>query len=187
MSRFLLGIDAGSTMTKAAVFDRSGREIASSGHRVVIQRPQPGWCEVDPFAAWEAAMAAIRGALDRAGLTGDDIAAVGLSAAMVGIWLVDAEGNALRPGVNWEDSRTQAMLDEKLAADPAFYSAIFQSDGCVMQQGCTLPLFAWLRDHEPDIVERAAHVFSYKDFLRMKLTGRAGADRTEAAVAPGDA
>lgn len=187
MSRFLLGIDAGSTMTKAAVFDRSGREIASSGHRVAIQRPQPGWCEVDPFAAWEAAMAAIRGALDKAGLTGDDIAAVGLSAAMVGIWLVDTQGNALRPGVNWEDSRTQAMLDQKLAADPAFYSTIFQSDGCVMQQGCTLPLFAWLRDHEPDIVERAAHVFSYKDFLRMKLTGRAGADRTEAAVAPGDA
>ncbi|MDF0752796.1 FGGY family carbohydrate kinase, partial [Marinobacter sp. 71-i] len=71
MSRFLLGIDAGSTMTKAAVFDRGGREIASSSHRVVIQRPQSGWCEVDPVAAWEAAMAAIRGALDRAGLTGD--------------------------------------------------------------------------------------------------------------------
>lgn len=187
MSRFLLGIDAGSTMTKAAVFDRDGTEIASSGHRIAIQRPQPGWCEVDPAAAWGAAAAAIRGALDKAGITGDDIAAVGLSAAMVGIWLVDADGNALRPGVNWEDSRTQAMLDKRLAEDPGFYARIFRSNGCVMQQGCTLPLLAWLRDNEPDIVQRTAHVFSCKDFLRMKLTGLAAADRTEAAVAPGDA
>ncbi|MGO4835925.1 FGGY family carbohydrate kinase, partial [Rhizobiaceae sp. 2RAB30] len=140
MSRYLLGIDAGSTMTKAAVFDRDGTEIASSGHRIVIHRPQPGWCEIDPIAAWEAAAAAIRDALDKAGITGDDIAAVGLSAAMVGIWLVDADGNALRPGVNWEDSRTQAMLDRRLAEDPGFYARVFRSNGCVMQQGCTLPL-----------------------------------------------
>lgn len=187
MSRFLLGIDAGSTMTKAAVFDRDGSEVASSTHRVELQRPQPGWCEIDPSAAWDAAAIAIRGALERAGVTGDDIAAVGLSAAMVGIWLVDSRGNALRPGINWEDSRTQAMLDRRAAEDPDFYHRIFQSDGCVMQQGCTLPLLAWLREHEPEIVDKTAHVFSCKDFLRMKLTGIAAADRTEAAVAPGDA
>jgi sugar (pentulose or hexulose) kinase len=187
MSRFLLGIDAGSSMTKAAVFDRDGTEIASSAHRVALERPQPGWCEVDPAAAWDAAAAAIRTVLDRAGMTGDDIAAVGLSAAMVGAWLVDSDGNALRPGINWEDSRTQAMLNRRAAEDPGFYHRIFQSDGCVMQQGCTLPLVAWLREHEPDVVARTSHIFSFKDFLRMKLTGLAAADRTEAAVAPGDA
>lgn len=187
MGRLLLGIDAGSSMTKAAVFDRDGSEIASSTHRVVLRRPQAGWCEVDPAEAWQATATAIRAALDLAGVTGDDIAAVGLSAAMVGAWLVDADGNALRPGINWEDSRTQAMLDRRAAEDPGFYHRIFLADGCVMQQGCTLPVLAWLREHEPDVVGRAAHVFSYKDFLRMKLTGRAAADRTEAAVAPGDA
>lgn len=187
MSRFLLGIDAGSTMTKAAVFDRDGTEIASSTHRVVLRRPQAGWCETDPAAAWEAARAAIRGALAQARISGGDIAAVGLSAAMVGAWLVDERGEALRPGIIWEDSRAQEMLDRHVADDPDFYRRIFAEDGCVMQQGCTLPLVAWLRQHEPDIVECAAHIFSYKDFLRMKLTGHAAADRTEAAVAPGDA
>jgi sugar (pentulose or hexulose) kinase len=187
MSRFLLGIDAGSSMTKAAVFDRDGTEIASSAHRIVLERPQAGWCETDPAAAWNAARTAIRTTLDRAGMTGGDIAAVGISAAMVGAWLVDAQGNALRPGIIWEDSRTQEMLDGMAARDSGFYHRIFQSDGCVMQQGCTLPLIGWLRGHEPDIIDGAAHIFSYKDFLRMKLTGLAAADRTEAAVAPGDA
>jgi sugar (pentulose or hexulose) kinase len=187
MSRFLLGIDAGSSMTKAAVFGGDGTEIASSTHRVVLQRPQAGWCETDPVAAWEAARTAIKGALEQAGINGNDIAAIGISAAMVGAWLVDDRGEALRPGIIWEDSRAQEMLDRRAAEDPDFYHRIFQEDGCVMQQGCTLPLVAWLRQHEPEILDRAAHVFSYKDFLRMKLTGQAAADRTEAAVAPGDA
>ena len=187
MSRFLLGIDAGSSITKAAVFDRLGNEIARGFKRTELNRPRPGWCEADPDAAWNAAKTAIHMALREASLDGADIAAVGISAAMVGAWLVDEKGNALRPGINWEDSRAQEMLDRRVAADPAFYHRIFLSDGCVMQQGCTLPLMAWLKEHEGATLERAAHVFSYKDYLRMKLTGRAAADRTEAAVAPGDA
>ena len=182
MSRFLLGIDAGSSVTKAAVFDRYGNQLARGFQRTELKRPQPGWSEVDPGAAWEAAKVAVRMALTAGSLTGDDIAAVGISAAMVGAWLVDEHGNALRPGINWEDCRTQDMLDRRVSSDPTFYHRIFQSDGCVMQQGCTLPLIAWLREHEGGAVERAAHIFSYKDFLRMKLTGRAAADRTEAAV-----
>jgi sugar (pentulose or hexulose) kinase len=187
MSRFLLGIDAGSSVTKAAIFDPAGNEIARGFQRTELKRPRPGWCETDPDAAWEAAKTAIRMALDAASLDGGAIAAIGISAAMVGAWLVDERGNALRPGINWEDSRSQPMLDRRAAADPDFYHRIFLSDGCVMQQGCTLPLVAWLKEHENETLERAAHVFSYKDFLRMKLTGRAAADRTEAAVAPGSA
>ena len=187
MSDFFLGIDAGSSVTKAALFDRLGNEVARGFQRTELKRPQPGWCETDPGAAWDAAKTAIRIALREASLDGGDIAAIGISAAMVGAWLADAKGNALRPGINWEDSRAQAMLDRRAATDPDFYHRIFLSDGCVMQQGCTLPLMAWLKEHEGETLERAAHVFSYKDFLRMKLTGKASADRTEAAVAPGDA
>lgn len=187
MSRYLLGIDAGSSITKAALFDLEGKELARAAERVTLLRPRPGWCEVDPDQAWNAACGAIRAVLETLGAKPEEIAAIGISAAMVGAWLVDSGGRALRPGINWEDSRTQEMLDARLATDPDFYRRIFRADGCVMQQGCTLPVAAWLRANEPDIFAAAAHLFSYKDFLRMKLTGRAAADRTEAAVAPGDA
>lgn len=187
MPRYLLGIDAGSTLTKAAIFDIQGRELARAAEPVPLDRPHPGWVECDPETAWHAARGAIREVIAKSAVAPTDIAAIGISAAMVGAWLVDAEGNALRPGINWEDSRTQDMLDHRLAQDPDFYRRIFRADGCVMQQGCSLPVAAWLRENEPDTFARAAHVFSYKDFLRMKLTGLAAADRTEAAVAPGDA
>lgn len=187
MGRYLLGIDAGSSITKAALFDFQGGELWRAAERIELDRSRPGWCEVNPDQAWAAARTAIRAVVAKAGVDAADIAAIGISAAMVGAWLVDADGSALRPGINWEDSRTQTMLDARLAADADFYKRIFRADGCVMQQGCTLPVAAWLRAHEPDVFAATAHLFSYKDFLRMKLTGRAAADRTEAAVAPGDA
>ncbi|MBX3583091.1 MAG: carbohydrate kinase [Rhizobiaceae bacterium] len=187
MPSILLGIDAGSTLTKAALFNRHGQELARCTRPVEIRRPRPGWCEVDPDQAWEAMKSAVAGVLRQTGVAPEEIAAIGISAAMVGAWLVDATGNALRPGINWEDSRSQQMLDTRLVADPEFYQRIFREDGCVMQQGCTLPVAAWIRQNEPEVFAAAAHIFSYKDFLRMKLTGHAAADRTEAAVAPGDA
>lgn len=187
MKRTLLGIDAGSSITKAALFDLDGTEVARAAERVELRRPRPGWCEVDPDEAWQAARKAVRAVMEKAGAGAEEIAAIGISAAMVGAWLVDRQGNALRHGINWEDSRSQAMLDAWAAADPDFYRRIFRADGCVMQQGCTLPAAAWLRTNEPETFAAAAHIFSYKDFLRMKLTDRAAADRTEAAVAPGDA
>ncbi len=187
MSRYLLGIDAGSSVTKAALYTRDGSEVASARQRIALDRPRPGWCETDPEAAWGAMCWAVRSLILQSGVDAGEIAAVGLSAAMVGAWLADAEGRAQRPGIIWEDSRTQRMLDTRLAADPLFYRRIFLSDGCVMQQGCTLPLLAWLKENEPETLARAVHCFSYKDFLRLRLTGHAAADRTEAAVAPGDA
>lgn len=187
MARFFLGLDAGSSVTKAAVFDGAGRQLGSAAHRIALSRPFPGWSEIDPVAAWDAAVAAIRDAVAASGLTGADITAVGLSAAMVGAWLADREGNAVRPGIIWEDSRSQSMLDAWTAADPGFYARVFRSSGSVLQQGCTLPVLAWLKRHEPETLARAAHLFSYKDFLRLRLTGRALADRTESAVAPGSA
>ncbi|MER8830255.1 carbohydrate kinase [Mesorhizobium sp. M0938] len=187
MTSYFLGIDAGSSVTKVAVFDEKGQQLGMGFRRIRLQRPYPGWSELDPALAWSAVSEAIRAALDNAGIVGNDIAAVGLSAAMVGAWLVDDTGSALRPGIIWEDSRAQDLLERRAADMPDFYQRIFQSDGCVLQQGCTLPLLAWLRAHEPDVLDRAAHVFGYKDFLRLKLTGRVAADRTEAAVAPGSA
>ena len=59
-------------------------------------------------------------------------------------------------------------------------------DPARLQQGCTLPLLAWMRDHAPDTLARARHAVSYKDFLRFRLTGEIAADETEASVAPGD-
>lgn len=184
---FLLGIDAGTSRCKAAVFDGDGREIATASRSTTLRRPHSGWSELDPEEAWSAVVTVIREAVDKAGIDPSSVRAVGVSAAMVGAWVLDANGEPLRPGIVWEDSRSQPIIDEMQCRDPAVMSRIFQSSGSVMQQGCTLPLLAWMKRHEPDLIGRASHVVSYKDFLRFRLTGLIATDRSEASVIPGNA
>lgn len=187
MADLLLGIDVGTSLTKAALFGRDGREVARSAVATQVRRPRPGWSEADPEAVWTALSGLIRRLIRDAGIGPTDIAAVGVAGAMVGAWVVDGRGAALRNGILWDDGRTQAWIEARLAADPGFLSRIFESSGSMMQQGCTLPLLRWLIDNEPEVMREARAVFSSKDFVRLRLTGELAADCTEAAVAPGSA
>lgn len=185
--RHFLGLDAGTSLTKAALFDIAGREIAVAEMPTAVGRPQPGWSEIDPEEAWAASVAVLRRVVAESGVDPRSIRGLGLSAAMVGAWVLDSAGKPLRPAITWEDSRAQQLIASHVAATPDFMSRIFASSGSVMQQGCTLPVVAWLALHEPSVLEQAAHVVSFKDYLRFRLTGRIGTDRTEAAVLPGSA
>lgn len=186
MADLFVGIDAGSSVLKAAVFEADGRQVAIASRRTPLDRPQPGRVEADPGACLAALFAVVAEAAAASGRPGA-VAGIGVSGAMVGAWFVDGAGRAIRPGINWEDSRSQPLLDAMVADRPTLMSDIFAISGSVLQQGCTLPLLAWFRHNEPDTLARAAHVLTYKDFLRHALTGEIAADRSEAAVLPGDA
>ncbi len=187
MTRYLLGLDIGSSMTKAALFDRAGHEVARAREPTRVARPQPSWVEIDPDHVWRAVIAVCRAVLTEARIAPAEIAAVGVTGVMVGAWVVDAQGAALRPGILWEDGRSQPWIERQEAAHPGFLSRMFRQSGSAMQQGCTLPVLRWLADHEPDVLARAAAVYGSKDYVRHKLTGTVATDRTEAAVAPGSA
>src|SRR5689334_21518673 len=145
---FLLGLDAGTSVIKAALFGRDGRQRAAASRRTTVSRPHPAWSESDPETAWSAAVAVIREVLAAAGVDGSAVAAIGVTGAMVGAWVIDAAGRPLRPGILWDDGRSQPWIEARLARDPAFLSRIFASSGSVMQQGCTLPVLRWLLAHE---------------------------------------
>jgi len=184
---YFLGLDAGTSLIKAAIFDLDGRELAVAERPTTVHRPHPGWSEIDPAKAWAAAVEVIAGVVRQSRLDPGNIAGIGLSAAMVGAWLLDADGMPLRRGITWEDSRAQPLIEAHLADDPAFLDRISASSGSVMQQGCTLPVLAWLARHEPETLRRTRHVLCFKDYLRFRLTGRIATDRSEAAVLPGSA
>ncbi len=186
MRDLFLGIDAGSSVLKAAVFDVDGNQVSLARQRTPLSRPHPGWVETEPSACLDALFDVIAKAAEKTGDPGA-VRAIGISGAMVGAWLVDARGVAVRPGINWEDSRSQPLIDGLIDERPFFLSDVFSISGSALQQGCTLPVLAWLNRHEPETLDRTAHVLTYKDFLRMHLTGVAAADRSESAVLPGSA
>lgn len=184
---YVFGLDAGSTVIKAACFDIQGRLLSVASRRTPLSRLAGGRVEADPALCWLATCAVLNEAREMSGVAAKDILGLGLTAAMVGLWLLDEKGVPVRAGINWEDSRAQPLIDRMIEDNPDVMSQIFASSGSVLQQGCTLPLLAELAATEPDTVARAHAAVGYKDFLRACLTGRIATDRTEAAVAPGDA
>lgn len=182
----LLGVDAGTSVVKTALFDRAGRELAVTRRRTALLAPEPAWSETSMEETWAMTASAIRDVLAAAGVGGERVAAVGLTGTMVGAWLIDEAGRPVRNAILWNDGRTQPLIDRLGAEHPGFMGALFRTSGSVMQQGCTLPLLRWLAEHEPDALDRAAAVLCCKDWVCYRLTGTIQLDPTEASVLPGD-
>ena len=107
---FLIGIDVGTSSTKAMVVSPEGRTVCIAQERYGIVSRRANWSEQDPEIWWQAVKTALRHAIakTRQQFAGDRIefAAIGLSGQMHGLVLLDAHGCVLRPSIIWADQRT---------------------------------------------------------------------------------
>ena len=174
-----LGIDIGTGGSRALLVDAAGRVRASctAAHEEMrMQRPM--WAEQRPENWWDAAQAAVRGALAQAGIQGGDVTAIGLSGQMHGLVCLDADGRVIRPSLIWCDQRSQAQVDfvhAKLGREKVL--------SCIANPvltGFTLPKLLWVRDHEPANFARIRKVLLPKDYVRYRLTGEFATEVSDA-------
>src|SRR6478609_2561767 len=102
----LLGIDIGTSGSKALLLDADGRVRATATVEYPLLTPRPLWAEQHPADWWTATVQAIRQVLQTEGVRPEQIAAVGLSGQMHGLVLLDRQGAVLRPAILWNDQRT---------------------------------------------------------------------------------
>ena len=176
---YFLGIDTSTTSSKALIIDERGEVIAVASNPHTLQTPKPLWSEQDPRDWWEAVVASIRSVLEKAGISGDGVAAVGLTGQMHGLVLLDEAGSVLRPAILWNDQRTQSQCDEihQIIGKEKF----IQITGNVALTGFTAPKILWVKENEPAIFARAKHVLLPKDYVRFKLTGEYAMDKADGA------
>ncbi len=177
MARYLVGVDNGGTMSKAAVFTEDGRELAAAARKVEILEPQPGWSERDMDAMWRGTAEAIREAVAKAGVNAAEIACVACTGHGNGLYLIDADGNPVRNGINSMDGRAAGIIAQ-WKADGVDARALPKTAQCIWPAQPNA-LLAWLRDHEPQAVGKASAVLMAKDFIRFKLTGEVKMELTD--------
>ncbi|MGZ9235996.1 MAG: xylulokinase [Anaerolineales bacterium] len=174
-----LGIDTSTTSSKALIIDERGEVIAVASSPHTLQTPRPLWSEQNPLEWWEAVSASIKSVLEKAGLRGEAISAVGLTGQMHGLVLLDEAGNVLRPAILWNDQRTQSQCDE--IHQRIGKEKFIQITGNVALTGFTAPKILWVKENEPDVFAKAKHVLLPKDFIRYKLTGEYAMDKADGA------
>ena len=169
----LLGLDAGNTVIKAVLFDRTGRQLAASQRNGASLAPAPGHVERDMEELWSNAAVVIRECLEKAGVGAAAVAAVGCAGHGNGLYLLDRGGGPLL-AIQSLDMRA-ARLAEELRADGngARLHAICLQEPWPSQ---TPTLLAWVRRHAPEVYARCGTAFFCKDFVTFRLTGRRVSD-----------
>ncbi|MDJ0449537.1 glycerol kinase GlpK [Methylocystis sp. JR02] len=184
MRRFIGAIDQGTTSTRFTVIDAAGEILAFDQREHAQIYPRPGWVEHDAAEIRANACLAIEGALEKAGLSPKDLAAVGVTNQRETCLLWDrATGAPLHNALVWMDTRTQPLVDKYLA----------QGVGELVRMKTGLPLatyfsalkLVWLLEHVPGArakAERGEALFGTMDsWLMWSLTGRHITDATNAA------
>ncbi|MCL9813997.1 glycerol kinase GlpK [Natranaeroarchaeum aerophilus] len=105
-------VDQGTTGTRFMVFDHSGQVVANAYEKHEQIYPEPGWVEHDPREIWENTKQVIQDALNDAGLTPDQLEAIGVTNQRETTLLWDADtGRPLHNALVWQDRRTTDRIE----------------------------------------------------------------------------
>lgn len=174
----LLGIDLGTSAVKAVVIDEAGQVLGTGTREIPMEVPLPGRAEQDPEAWWSNAVMAVRQALHEADTT--DIVSIGLDGQMHGGALLDADQQPLGRAITWADQRSADLIPgiEAEVGIETFLSIA----GTRPAAGFMAPTLVWLQQHEPERLEATSMFVMPKDYLRLRLTGEAATDFSDASA-----
>jgi xylulokinase len=176
---YFLGIDIGTSGTKALVIDEQGKILGEASANYPLHIPKPLWTEQNPDDWWTATVKTIREVMKKTKLPPAEVKAIGLSGQMHGSVFLDKDHKVIRPALLWNDQRTAAECIEiearaggrkqliKMVANPAL-------------TGFTAPKILWLRNNEPKNFAKLKKVLLPKDDVRRRMTGELATDVSDA-------
>lgn len=174
MMTHLIAIDQGTTSSRAIVFDSALVPIAAAQQEFTQHFPADGWVEHDPEEIWSSVVATVRSAMDRAGVTARDVAAIGITNQRETAVIWDrATGKPIHNAIVWQDRRTAALCAELRAA--GHEPRLTQKSGLLLDPYFSATKIAWLLDNIDGARSAAAAgrlAFGTVDsFLLWRLTG----------------
>jgi xylulokinase len=171
MSDVVIGIDIGTSSTKAVAVDAEGVVHAVERAEHGVEMPRPGWVEQDAEAIWwEQSRDVLRRLTARVAASSQRVRALAISGLGPCVLPCDAELRPLRPAILYGiDMRAGIEIDEltaELGAGP-----ILARGGSPLTSQAGGPKLAWLRRHEPAVWASTTGFYSASSFLIARLTG----------------
>jgi len=177
MSGLLLGIDVGTYSSKGVLIEPDGKLVKSAVAEHDMSIPHPGWAEQDADAIWWGDIVKLcQQLLDGNPYYGADVAAVAVSAIGPCMLPLDSSDHPLRPGLLYGvDARAGRQID---ALNQKYGEQdIYNFSGMALTSQAVGPKILWLRENEPDVWKRTAHITTASSYLILRLTGEKVIDR----------
>lgn len=171
-----LGIDLGTSELKLLLLDDEHRIVATAHAPLTVSRPQPLWAEQNPADWWQALNTAMQTLKASHADALTRVRDIGLSGQMHGAVLLDEKHAVLRPAILWNDGRSAPQCERLQQV-----SALTAEAGNLAMPGFTAPKLMWVAEHEPELFARTRLVLLPKDWLRLKLSGDAVSEMSDAA------
>ena len=165
MSRadLVIGVDCSTTASKAVVWDKAGRAVATGRRSYGLNHVRSGWVEQNAVDWWTATAAAIAEAVSMVGA--HRIAAIAITHQRETFVCLDKAGEPIRPAITWMDVRATAEVE-------AFGTPeVHRITGKPPNPTPAWYKLLWLKTHEPETIARTAHVVDVAGYLVQKLTG----------------
>ena len=175
--RYYIGVDCGSTMVKAAIFDADGKEWGVSSRKVQHIYLHPDWTENDAEKLFENVCEVIRNVLKSSGIDPAKIVSIACCGHGNGVYLTDAEGNPTRNGVISSDGRARKYIEQW--TNENVLDKIRAKTMQAIWPAQPNALLRWFAEYEPDVLARTKWMFACKDYIRFRLTGEAFMERTD--------
>lgn len=177
--KYVIGVDLGTSAVKVILMDQQGTIAQEVSKSYPLIHEKSGYSEQEPEQWVEKTREGLAELVQKFKGNVSDIEGISFSGQMHGLVLLDNNNQVLRNAILWNDVRTtdqcqriyevvgtERLLD--ITKNPAL-------------EGFTLPKILWVKEHEPQIFEKAAVFMLPKDYLRFRMTGKVHSEYSDAA------
>lgn len=175
---YYLGVDIGTTSTKAVAFSKEGEMVAIHSSFYAMHHPQDGWSEQDPEEIVAAVVTAVNTVLKQ--LAPHPPRFVSFSGAMHSLMAVDGAGAPLTPCIIWADNRAAAQAAELRHSEQG--AAFYHATGVPLHPMSPLCKLLWLKREEPELFKKAARFIGIKEYVLHRLFGEYVVDSSVASA-----
>ena len=154
MSEYILSIDAGTTSSRAIIFDKKGKTIGISQHEFTQFFPKQGWVEHDALEIWNSQLKAIKEVLQKTNIDASQINALGITNQRETTLLWDRNtGIPVHKAIVWQDRRTTNICNSILKKGKG--DLFYEKTGLILDSYFSGTKIKWILDQDPDLRKKA--------------------------------
>ncbi|GAA0421371.1 gluconokinase [Virgibacillus salarius] len=166
MITYYLGVDIGTTSTKAVLFTKDGRITSNHTIHYPLHTPTPLIAEQNPLEIFDAVIRSIRETIRKSNISPMDVSFISFSSAMHSLIAVDKSDQLLTNSITWADTRSTKYADQIKENNG---HALYLRTGTPIHPMSPLSKLVWLREEKPEIFRQTKKFISIKEYVFFRL------------------